>query len=95
MNFTKNNETRPHPREVRMIINKDFSKSNFKDDVSKMKVYENKLSEQNEESGRQEEGVVMPEQELKVQKSRMIVNENEALPEESDKNIRRKLIYDE
>lgn len=41
MSFTKKqNETRPNPKEVRMIINKDFSKSNLKEsEVSKMKVF--------------------------------------------------------
>lgn len=49
MSFTKREENKPpHPREARMIISKDFSKSNLKnDDVSKMKVFDNKLSDQN------------------------------------------------
>jgi hypothetical protein len=48
MNFTKRDEPKPKPHEPRMIISKDFSKSNVKnDDVSKMKVFENPMSEQN------------------------------------------------
>ncbi len=40
MGHTKRNDTKPNPREVRMLISKDYSKSNFKEgDVSKMKVY--------------------------------------------------------
>lgn len=39
MSITKNADTRADPRDVRLIIQKDFSKSNFKNgDVSKMKM---------------------------------------------------------
>ena len=40
MTVTKNAETKADPRDARMLIQKDFSKSNFKnEDVSKMKVF--------------------------------------------------------
>lgn len=39
MSIAKNADTRADPRDVRLIIQKDFSKSNFKNgDVSKMKM---------------------------------------------------------
>ena len=41
MSVTKKPENRADPRETRMVIQKDFSKSNFKNsDVSKMKTNE-------------------------------------------------------
>jgi hypothetical protein len=49
MSVIKKAETRADPREARMIIQKDFSKSNFKNqDVSKMKVYENEYEDRSE-----------------------------------------------
>jgi len=62
MSITKNVETRPNPQENRLIIQKDFSKSNFKDsDVSKLKNIDKKGEEEHsEESKRQEEA--MPNQ---------------------------------
>lgn len=40
MSVIKKQETKADPRETRMVIQKDFSKSNFKNsDVSKMKIY--------------------------------------------------------
>lgn len=83
MGHTKRNDTKPNPKEVRMLISKDYSKSNFKeDDVSKMKVFDNPMKEADEksESNRQEEGVVVPDREMKVQKSRMIITESEVIP---------------
>lgn len=47
--YTKKNDNKPNPKEVRMLISKDYSKGNFKeDDVSKMKVYDNPMKEPDE-----------------------------------------------
>jgi hypothetical protein len=81
MSIVKNADTRADPREVRLLIQKDFSKSNFKNDVSKMKVIENKFEDMSEDEQRQEEGVVNPNKELKIQKSRLRIGESEMLPQ--------------
>ena len=82
MSQTRPKDTKPKPSEVRMLISKDFSKSNINNnDVSKMKVFY-KLEEPSEKqySGRQEEGVIAPDKELKIQKSRLIVTEDDPIP---------------
>lgn len=46
MSITKNADTKADPRDVRLVIQKDFSKSNFKNgDVSKMKMIESKFED--------------------------------------------------
>lgn len=77
-----------------MVIQKDFSKSNFKNtDVSKMKIYENEVED--EEGGRQKEVIVNPGREMRINKSKLKITEGEALPRSSDQNVKRKLEYEE
>lgn len=44
MSVIKQQDTKVNINEIRMVIQKDFSKSNLKNsDVSKMKIYENEM----------------------------------------------------
>lgn len=60
-----------------------------------MKVFENKMEEMSDEEGRQEEVVVNPTKDLKIQKSKLKITENEAVPENKHPEVRRRLGYSE
>jgi hypothetical protein len=53
------------------------------------------MEEMSDEEGRQEEVVVKPTKDLKIQKSKLKITENEAVPENKHPEVKRKLGYSE